>query len=441
MNDFIQNKVIPFAQKIENNFILSAISGAFMKVMPALLGGAVFSLFQGLPLGDWYTNFLSSTGISDALAVGVAVCNLTALYFIFALGYNLGEKFNVNPFQTAIVSLLSLLLVTPFSYNNVDNTNGAVTLIKNVIPVDNLGASGIFTAMLCGIIGAYVFAFAVNHNWKIKLPDSVPEMVSKPFEAVVPAFLVSALFLLVRSGFAVTSYGNIQNFIYTMVQAPLVSLGNSFPAMLISMLILLLLWWVGIHGTSVVLSVMMVIWMEPAITILNNYMAGEPVTLVTTYMFFFVFCQFIGGPGCLFGLTCDMAIFAKSERFKAFGKVCFVPGMFNIVEPVIFGFPIVLNPIMFIPFILTPLVFMIIGYLLMVTGVVNIPALMLSVMTIPGPIAGFILGGGISLGIMIVIMCLLSCIIYYPFFKICDNQALEAEKKSNQEKTLEENKI
>ena len=194
MNDFIQNKVIPFAQKIENNFILSAISGAFMKVMPALLGGAVFSLFQGLPLGDWYTNFLSSTGISDALAVGVAVCNLTALYFIFALGYNLGEKFNVNPFQTAIVSLLSLLLVTPFSYNNVDNTNGAVTLIKNVIPVDNLGASGIFTAMLCGIIGAYVFAFAVNHNWKIKLPDSVPEMVSKPFEAVVPAFLVSALF-------------------------------------------------------------------------------------------------------------------------------------------------------------------------------------------------------------------------------------------------------
>ena len=410
MNDFIQNKVIPFAQKIENNFILSAISGAFMKVMPALLGGAVFSLFQGLPLGDWYTNFLSSTGISDALAVGVAVCNLTALYFIFALGYNLGEKFNVNPFQTAIVSLLSLLLVTPFSYNNVDNTNGAVTLIKNVIPVDNLGASGIFTAMLCGIIGAYVFAFAVNHNWKIKLPDSVPEMVSKPF-------------------------------IYTMVQAPLVSLGNSFPAMLISMLILLLLWWVGIHGTSVVLSVMMVIWMEPAITNLNNYMAGEPVTLVTTYMFFFVFCQFIGGPGCLFGLTCDMAIFAKSERFKAFGKVCFVPGMFNIVEPVIFGFPIVLNPIMFIPFILTPLVFMIIGYLLMVTGVVNIPALMLSVMTIPGPIAGFILGGGISLGIMIVIMCLLSCIIYYPFFKICDNQALEAEKKSNQEKTLEENKI
>ena len=128
MNDFIQNKVIPFAQKIENNFILSAISGAFMKVMPALLGGAVFSLFQGLPLGDWYTNFLSSTGISDALAVGVAVCNLTALYFIFALGYNLGEKFNVNPFQTAIVSLLSLLLVTPFSYNNVDNTNGAVTV-------------------------------------------------------------------------------------------------------------------------------------------------------------------------------------------------------------------------------------------------------------------------------------------------------------------------
>ena len=89
MNDFIQNKVIPFAQKIENNFILSAISGAFMKVMPALLGGAVFSLFQGLPLGDWYTNFLSSTGISDALAVGVVFFKLIGLSLRFALKYNL----------------------------------------------------------------------------------------------------------------------------------------------------------------------------------------------------------------------------------------------------------------------------------------------------------------------------------------------------------------
>lgn len=212
------------------------------------------------------------------------------------------------------------MLVTPFSYNNVDNTNGAVTLIKNVIPVDNLGASGIFTAMLCGIIGAYVFAFAVNHNWKIKLPDSVPEMVSKPFEAVVPAFLVSALFLLVRSGFAVTSYGNIQNFIYTMVQAPLVSLGNSFPAMLISMLILLLLWWVGIHGTSVVLSVMMVIWMEPAITNLNNYMAGEPVTLVTTYMFFFVFVSLLVDQDVYLGLLAIWQYLLKANVLKRLEK-------------------------------------------------------------------------------------------------------------------------
>ena len=145
----------------------------------------------------------------------------------------------------------------------------------------------------------------------------------------------------------------------------------------------------------------------------------------------------LGGAGNTLGLVLLMCR-SKSKHISSIGRLSIVPGICGINEPIMFGAPIVLNPIMFIPFILTPLVFMIIGYLLMVTGVVNIPALMLSVMTIPGPIAGFILGGGISLGIMIVIMCLLSCIIYYPFFKICDNQALEAEKKSNQEKTLEE---
>lgn len=435
MNDFIQNKVLPFAQAIQNNRWLSCISSSFMKVMPALLGGAVFSLIQGLPLGDGYTNFLATTGLSELLAAGVAVCNLTALYFIFALGYNLAEKLEVNPFQGAVVALLSLLLVTPFTFNHVDE-NQVSTLITNVIPVDNLGATGIFTAMFVGIISVSVFAFAVKRNWKIKMPDSVPEMLSKPFEAVVPVFIVAAIFLALRAGLAMTSYGNLQNFIYTIVQIPLVGLGNSFGAMVISMLVLLLLWWVGIHGTSVVLSVMMVLWMEPAVTNLNNYMAGEPVTLVTSYMFFFVFCQFIGGPGCLFGLTVDMAIFAKSDRYKTFGKISFVPGMFNIIEPIVFGFPIVLNPIMFIPFVFTPIVFMIVGYFLMTSGLVGIPALMLSVMTIPGPIAGFILGGGIGLGIMIVVMCALSCLIYYPFFKICDHKALKEEQELK--KQLEE---
>ena len=163
----------------------------------------------------------------------------------------------------------------------------------------------------------------------------------------------------------------------------------------------------------------------------------DPTAIMNLQMFRYAL---LGGAGNTLGLVLLMCR-SKSKHISSIGRLSIVPGICGINEPIMFGAPIVLNPIMFIPFILTPLVFMIIGYLLMVTGVVNIPALMLSVMTIPGPIAGFILGGGISLGIMIVIMCLLSCIIYYPFFKICDNQALEAEKKSNQEKTLEENKI
>lgn len=162
-------------------------------------------------------------------------------------------------------------------------------------------------------------------------------------------------------------------------------------------------------------------------------MAGQPIepsaATVLTFMFFFVFLQFLGGPGCLFGLSVDMALFSKSERYKAMGKLSIVPSFFNIIEPVIYGFPIVMNPIMLIPFILCPVLFATIGYFLMISGIVGIPVVMLNVMTIPGPIAGFLLGGGISLGIMMIVMVVLSVIIYLPFFKICDAKAYKEEQE------------
>mgnify|MGYP000190502949 CR=1 FL=1 len=159
-------------------------------------------------------------------------------------------------------------------------------------------------------------------------------------------------------------------------------------------------------------------------------MAGEPVTLVTTYMFFFVFCQFIGGPGCLFGLTCDMAIFAKSERFKAFGKVCFVPGMFNIVEPVIFGFPIVLNPIMFIPFVFVPVVNAIIGYFATSWGLVN-HLVVLNSGVEPIFVNAWVLGAfTLSPVILCIVLFILDLVLYYPFVKLQIKQnTLEAQNE------------
>lgn len=427
MNDFLTNKVLPFAGKLQSNRWLKCISSSFMKTMPVLMIGAILSLIQGIPLGDWYTNLLSDIGLTALLSDAVAICNLTALFFVFSLGYTIGEMKNQNKFQSAVLAVLCFLIITPFTSQVADET-GKMIMVTGVIPTNNLGAAGIFTALLVGILSVSIFAIGNDHKWTLRMPESVPEMVAKPFEAVIPAFVAGIVFLAIRSGFAMNDYGSLHNFIYGVIQTPLVGLGSTFPAMLLCIFLTCLLWWMGVHGTMVIMTVMMVVWTEPQIVNMNNYMAGLPVENIITIMFYMLIIQFIGGPGCLFGLYIDMAFMAKSERFKMFGKVAVAPGIFNIIEPVVFGFPIVMNPIMFIPFVFTPVIFATITYFLMEIGMVGIPALNMAVMTLPGIIAGFITGGGISLGILMIVFCLLSCVIYYPFFKVCDLQALKEEQ-------------
>ena len=431
--DVLNEKILPFAAKLQNNSWIQCISKSFMAIMPTLLVGAVFSLLKGLPLGNWYSNFLNNSGLSKVLGVGVDICNLTALYVVIALGYNLGKMFNKNAFDTAILSILSFMIISPLG-TAVKDAAGTMIPVGGVFVSKWFGAFGIFSAIIISICASSMYNFIINRNWKIKLPESVPEFVAKPFEGVIPFFLVTIVFLIVNTIFAHTSFGNFHQFIYTIIQIPLTTLGNSLAAHVICIILVCLLWWIGVHGTALVLSVMSAIWLPATIENVNNMMAGLPVTNITSYMFFFVFVQFVGGPGMMFGLYVDMFLFAKSEQYKALGKVTFIPGMFNIIEPTVFGFPIVLNPIMFVPFVTLPALGMLLSYWLMKIGLIGIPVIQLAVMTMPGPIVGFLLGGGISLGIWLIVLCIISCIVYLPFFKVCDTQAYNRELKIAEEK-------
>ena len=130
----------------------------------------------------------------------------------------------------------------------------------------------------------------------------------------------------------------------------------------------------------------------------------------------------------MFGLYLDLAFTTKSERYKATGKMCLVPGMFNIIEPIVYGLPIVMNPVLLVPFCGLPVVFYLAYYLLASAGIIGIPCVSLGVMCIPAPIAVFLLGGGVRLGIFCLICLAISCVVYYPFVKILDAQALKEEK-------------
>ncbi|ORX23000.1 PTS lactose transporter subunit IIC [Thermoanaerobacterium sp. PSU-2] len=428
--DAITQKVVPMAGRIQSNKYLKAITEAFMATMPALMAGAIFSLIVSAPFGAGYTAFLEKTNLKGILNAGVsATTDMIALYLVIALGYQFGKAFNKDVFSTSVVSLLSFILVTPFSTTVVDSAKKTIP-VNSVIPINWLGAQGIFTALIVGILATYIYSFIVDRNWKIKMPDSVPPMVSQAFEAVIPGIITATIFLIVRAIFSATSFGSLSQFIYKMLETPLTGLGNSFTAFIISIFVIQILWALGVHGTLVVLSVMMAVWTGPMMADQSALAAGKPIPYMLTLTFMFAVNQWIGGPGLLLGLATNMALFAKSSRYKTLGKLALLPNVFNIIEPIVFGFPIVLNPIMFIPFVLTPVIAFTIGYLLMKIHIIGIPAIALpsSVFTMPFIPGGFLLGAGVGFGIYLILMYLLSVVLYFPFFKIADRIALKEEE-------------
>lgn len=262
------------------------------------------------------------------------------------------------------------------------------------------------------------------------MPEAVPEFVAKSFEGIPAALITLIPFVVIRGVFGATSYGSFSQFIYSIVQTPLVGLGNSLPAHLLAILIACFLWWLGIHGTLVVFSVMMAVWQPPMIENITAAAAGQPIPNILSLLSIMLVLQFMGGPGCLFGLYVDMALFSKSERYKAQSKLSLMSGVFNIIEPTVYGLPVVLNPILLIPYLGLPVLIYVAYYLLATAGIIGIPSVGLTMMVVPGPIAGFLLGGGVSLGIFTIVALVLTCLVYYPFFKVLDAQALRQEKEN-----------
>lgn len=411
------SKIMPAVEKMQSNIYVTAITRGMMGAMPVLMASAIFQLLYSFPIEPW-TNFLQSIGLYSLLTTVVDICNLTALFMVVGIARSLGEQKGVDGFQCGFAGLLCLLIVTPLTTSEA----GAA------LATSNFGAKGIFTAMLVALLSASIYSFFIKHNIVIKLPDAVPEFVSKSFAGIPAGIATVVPFVALRGLFEMTQWGSLTNFIYTMIQTPLTSLGNSLPAHLIAVFICCFLWWCGVHGTLVVLGVCSAMWTAPMLANIEAANAGEPIPFVLSYLSFFLIVQFMGGPGCMFGLYMNLAFTTKSERYKAQGKMSLVPGLFNIIEPTVYGMPVVLNPILLIPVCGLPVLCYLAYYLLASAGIIGIPVVRLTIMVLPGPIAGFLLGGGISLGIFTLACLALSCVVYYPFVKILDRQALKEEQ-------------
>lgn len=422
--NWMEAHVMPVAGKLGTNRYLKAISSGFIAIMAATIVGSIFTLIGNLPFTGW-TAWLASTGLNKILALpGQCTTDLIAVYAVFFIAYNLAQTFEVDGKGAGLAALVSFFIVTGRATYFASAAEDAAAV--SALSTGFLGAKGLFTAMIVALIGARIYVFIVKKGWVIKLPDSVPPNVAGSFNALIPSFFVVVVFLLVAMGMSFTSYGDLHTMIFTVIQSNLMRfMGDNIFSWLFFNFMTNILWFFGLHGGNIVGSITNPVYTPLALENLAAFEAGEKVMpYIITGAFGKTFT--FGGVGSMFGLAILMTFFAKSKQYKMLGKLSLPTTFFFINEPLLFGIPVVLNPLFFLPLMFTTPLLGTLTYFMMKIGIVPIPHGIQLPWTMPPVFNGF-LQAGIGLAIWEVLMVLASMVIYYPFFKMGDKQALAEE--------------
>ncbi|MDO5085428.1 MAG: PTS transporter subunit EIIC, partial [Erysipelotrichaceae bacterium] len=291
----------------------------------------------------------------------------------------------------------------------------------------NLGTRGMFLAMITGILSVQIFAWALKRKLIIRLPDGVPPAVMDSFASLIPAAIAIVIFSIVNIIFANTHYEYAHNFIYEILQAPLIGLGKTHLFEVIYQFLSTLFWFFGINGPAVTNTIFGPIHKALTLENYNAAQAGLQMTNIYTAGFSDFFCNF-GGGGSTLGLVIMMSVIGKSNRIKTLGRLSLPAGIFGINEPIIFGLPIVLNPIMVIPFILTPVANTVLATLATVFKIIPITNGAQLPWTMPIGFSGFLITGSIVASLFQFFLLFVDMAIYYPFLRVLDKKYLEEEK-------------
>jgi len=421
---WMEESLMPVLARIAQNVYLQSIRDAFSSfALPVILTGALFLIIANPPEGiNWAPIHAWARAVKPIAAQIMIPFQLTfgimAMMVAFGTAYSLATRWDLDETMTGIISMLAFF-ITSFPATDVTKVTFGDVL-------NYLGGQGLFVAIIIGIITAIVVRFFNKSGLVIKMPEGVPPYVVRTFLALVPMFvmIVSAWIVewIVWANFHIT----LPQLVLDLFK-PLVAASNSYPAALAEIILMMLLWSLGIHGMNVVSSIAYPFWMTQLAANAEAAAKGLPLPGIVTEPFFHVFTH-LGGSGTTWPLTI-MFLLSASAQLRTIGRAELIPAIFNINEPLIFGAPIVLNPILIIPFILAPAAVVTINYFAFAVNLVPKPLIQLP-FTVPVFISGFLSSGGHWQGALLQLVNLIvTAIIYYPFFKMYEAQLLKNEKE------------
>lgn len=418
---------IPKALKFVNLKAIIAIREGVLFTIPLFMIGSIFLLIGNFPYQP-VVDLIIRNGWDGVLSqVTGATFSIVALIAVIGVAYCYAKNEKVEPLSAGFIAFAVFLITTsPYAVNE----DGA--MVGNVISKEWTSGQGMIAAILIGLAVGFVYSWFVKKGISIKMPAGVPEGVANSFASLIPGAILLTGAMIV--------YALLDKFdttfvecIYNLFQIPLQGLTDSIPGVIVYCLVATIFWWFGVHGGTIVTGIMLPILLSNISANQAILDAGRELTIqnganIVTDQFTAVFIN-LSGTGVTLGLVLYMAFFAKSKQFKQLGKLSFIPSLFNINEPVIYGTPIVMNPFLLIPFVATPTIVGILMYLGIYSGFIPPFSGVVVPWTTPPIISGFLLGGWRT-ALAQVFILVLSFLIYFPFMRKLDLMNLQNEKEN-----------
>lgn len=419
-------KVVQVMGAIANNRYLTAIRNGMSVIIPVTIIGSMFIIALNLPIDAWKEMIAP---YADKLMIPMNfTMDFMSVYVCVGIASSLCDDYKIDKVSTSVLSVLAFLIatITPASIDPELAQKAGIEVSGTVLPLGNFGAAGLFTAIIASIFTVEVVRFCIKRNHVIKMPNGVPTSVINSFAALVPGAIVIVVAWILKVGLNFDINKALQ-----WVFSPIgYFAGDTVLSVIVPILLITIVWIFGIHGMIIATPILYPFWYENLNANINAAASGSAIPHFMTEQFFQWFV-WIGGAGATLSLAFLMAFLGKSDFCKKMGRFTFIPGIFNINEPLIFGVPIVMNPFFALPFILAPLAMGIVTYLAM--GVFHLVSYPIAIVpwTLPAPI-GALMATGFDwrAAVLAVVNIVIAGVIYYPFFRAFDKNMLDKEKSA-----------